>query len=143
MGKFNKGAIEFKFEFVGYDNRFMNVDVKCRDNVYIVTPDQNMIGTATVDIELPDQIILNFSGKDYNADTVVDADGKIVKDVYIRIMSISVDGSRLKDNFLYQKLHIVTDDDREFTTAYIGFNGQIIIDLPKTTIFSQYLSMNV
>jgi hypothetical protein len=41
--------------------------------------------------------------------------------------------------FLNQKLVLITDDGKEIPTAYIGFNGKIVIDLNYSSVFEQIM----
>ena len=143
MIKFNNCTVEFQFEFSAIAGRHMQVAITVNSNdLYTVTPTDTLVTGTKINIELPSQIVLTFFGKNHNTDTVLDSDGNITQDIFVKILSISIDGFQLNEKFLHQKLKLVTVDNQEIFTAYIGFNGNITIDLSAHTVFSQYLSMN-
>jgi hypothetical protein len=134
--------IQFKFEFGSIDNRFIQVIVINGNQTNLVIPNDDHIGIAELSIELPTQLILTFTGKDPNTDTLVDKNGNITKDMYVKIISISLDGFELNNIFLHQKIKLLTETNQEITTSYVGFNGTVLIDMSESSVFSQYLSMN-
>jgi len=143
MIKFNNCTVEFQFEFGVIAGRHMQIAITVNSNdLYTVTPTDTLVTGTKINIELPSQIVLTFFGKNYNTDTVSDIDGNITQDIFVKILSMSIDGFQLNEKFLHQKLKLVTVDNQEIFTAYIGFNGNITIDLSTHTVFSQYLSMN-
>lgn len=143
MIKFNNCTVEFQFEFSAIAGRHMQVAIIVNSNdLYTVNPTDKLVTGTKINVELPSQIVLTFFGKNHNTDTVLDSDGNITQDIFVKILSISIDGFQLNENFLHQKLKLVTVDNQEIFTTYIGFNGNITIDLSKHTVFSQYLSMN-
>ena len=62
--------------------------------------------------------------------------------MYVKITAITLDKFKLNKIFLHQKMKLLTENKKEITTSYIGFNGSIFIDMPESTVFSQYLLMN-
>ena len=135
--------IKFEFEFGSIDNRFMQVTVINRDQTNLVTPNDSNIGIVEIDIELPTQIILTFTGKNPDTDTLADENGNITKDIYVKIVSILLDGFELNDTYLHQKIKLLTETNQEIITSYIGFNGSIQMDLSESSVFSQYLLMTM
>jgi hypothetical protein len=145
MPNFNKCTVEFSFEFGTIGNKTMSVEIQTPNKQISVVPhqlDSKLINITTIEVDLPTQIMLKFTGKDYNTDTVIDENGKIVQDIYVKILSVSMDGFKLNEKFLHQKIKIFTDQEQEYTTAYIGFNGVVTLDLVEDTVFSQYLTLN-
>jgi len=142
MNKLNRCKIKFDFEFGKINDRNMTVVITNNDQKFLVAPSDKQIQSIDFDIDLPTQVILKFAGKDPTRDTIVDKDGNITADVYVKILSITLDGFELRETFLYQKMKLVTDDGQEIKTAYIGFNGQIIIDMLESDVFCQYHSLH-
>lgn len=134
----NQFSMTFNFEFVCVNDQYMNLTILNQNQQFVVTHDRPSI---TFNLILPTSVTLQFSGKNYNTDTVVDLDGNIVQDKFIKIVSVDVDRFRLPETFLYRKLTINTDDGRSYTTPYIGFNGRMHLVLDQTDIFSQYLKL--
>ena len=138
MIKFNNCTVEFQFEFSAIAGRHMQVAIIVNSNdLYTVTPIDTLVTGTKINVELPSQIVLTFFGKNHNTDTVSDSDGNITQDIFVKILSMSIDGFQLNEKFLHQKLKLVTVDNQEIFTAYIGFNGNITIDLSTHTVFSQ------
>lgn len=142
MAKLNTCKIQFKFDFGLVDNRFMQTSVITSNNIYSIIPDKNKSGIVEFDIDLPTQVMLKFTGKNSNTDTLIDDNGNIVGDMYVKITAITLDKFKLNKIFLHQKMKLLTENKKEITTSYIGFNGSIFIDMPESTVFSQYLLMN-
>ncbi len=138
MTSFNKCNIKFKFEFGSIEQRSMNVTAICNNECYTV----DTYGIMEFEIVLPTTIILNVSGKNYNTDTIVDADGNILQDIFVKIDSITIDNFPLNKIFLHQRITLRTDTDQNITASYFGFNGTAAIELKENTVFAQLLSMN-
>lgn len=134
--------MKFTFEFGLLDNRYMQTSVTSGKYNQLVIPASNNIGTVDFDVELPAQIILKFSGKNSDTDTLIDENGNIISDMYVKIDSISMDGFELSKIFLHQKITLLTESGQKIQTSYFGFNGISIIELPESSVFSQYLLMN-
>ena len=142
MPKINSCTIKIVFEFGSINGRIMQTTVINQDFTKLVVPDKNNIATVGFVIDLPTQVMLYFAGKNANTDTLVDKNGKIVGDMYVKILEISMDGFVLNEKFLHQKIKILTETGAEIVTSYIGFNGCVCIDMAKSDIFSQYLLLN-
>jgi hypothetical protein len=134
----NQFSMTFNFEFAGINDQYLTLEVVNNNQRFYVLKENPKI---TLDLALPTVVYFHFSGKNYNIDTVVDDNGNILQDKYIKFVSADVDGFTLPETFLYQKLTINTDDHRSFTTPFIGFNGVIELILDQTDIFSQYLKL--
>lgn len=142
MPKINHCSLEFKFEFEHIDHRIMTVTVENNGQVYKVEPvfDTNSyLGTAKLDIKLPTSITLTFSNKNQNTDTKIDIDGVVVQDVCVKIKCVRLDGFKIADDFLQQKLKLIATDSSIWIGPYIGFNGTMQIDLDKDNVFSQMI----
>ena len=145
MPNFSRCTIDFKFEFGTIDGRAMTLEISTPTETILVIPNQidsRLIGDTKIEVDLPTQIVLKFTGKNYNTDTIVDENGNIVKDIYIKILSMRMDGFKLNEKFLHQKIKVVTDQSQQYNTAYIGFNGLIEFDLNEPNVFLQYLTLN-
>jgi len=138
MTNFNKCNIKFKFEFGSIEQRSMNITAMCNNKCYTV----DKSGVIEFEILLPTTIILDVSGKNYNTDTIVAADGTILQDIFAKIDSITIDNFPLNQLFLHQRITLSTDTDQNVITSYFGFNGTVTIELKEDTVFAQLLSMN-
>jgi hypothetical protein len=92
----------------------------------------------SVDLKLPTKITLVVSGKNMSLDTKIDKDGKILEDLYIKIIGVSLDGFDPGVSFLHQKIKLVTEDG-VLTTPYLGFNGHVDFIMDQPTVFHQVM----
>lgn len=126
-----KFHIDFEFGYLG--DRCMAVEI----NGTKVLASKGKTVTHSIDISLPADVELVFSGKNTN-DTIIDQQGQIIKDMYVKILNIRLDQIVLPDWVIASKLRLITDKNEIINTAYIGFNGKITIPLNQNTVFSQY-----
>ena len=91
-----------------------------------------------VDIKLPTKLKLVLSGKDMNLDTILDDDGKVIEDLYVKIVKVSLDDIDLGEIFLHKKIKLVTNDG-DWTGAYLGFNGHVDFVVDQPTVFQQIM----
>ena len=96
----------------------------------------NFADSIEIDIELPTNITLVFSGKNHMTDTIIDKDNKIIADMYTKITKIELDGVPFPIAYIRKCLCLETQDQKIYT-SYIGFNGQMILKFEETTVFQQ------
>lgn len=104
-----------------------------------IVPGPANIAEVIVPVTLPATISLVFSGKNHGHDTVVDTNSNILEDLHVEILEIGLDCFNMSPHYLQQKLTLDTVDGKVIHSSYIGFNGQMIIDLPKTSVFQQIM----
>ncbi len=92
-----------------------------------------------VDVELPAKLKLAVSGKDIAVDTILDDQGNILQDLYVKIIAVSLDGFELNSIFLHQGIKFVTDQDT-IITSYFGYNGYVEFVLDCPNVFQQIMS---
>lgn len=90
------------------------------------------------DIQLPTKIKLVVSGKDMNLDTKVNKHGKIIQDLYVKIVKISLDGFELEDHFLFRHIKLITNNGIH-PGNYLGFNGHVDLVMDCPTVFQQIM----
>jgi len=141
MHDFSKCRLQIKLEFESIGSKIMNVDI---NGHRVIPTDVNgkLLSVTEFDIVLPTEVLITFSNKDPNFDTIVDQTGNITQDLCVKIKSIALDGFKLNEKYLHQKLSIVTENGNSITTSYIGFNGQMSLTFDKSDVFSQYLWLN-
>lgn len=93
----------------------------------------------SVDLTLPTKLTLVVSGKNMKLDTKIDKDGKILEDLYIKIIGVTLDGFDPGVNFLHQKIKLVTQDGKVLTNPYLGFNGHVDFIMDQPTVFQQVM----
>ena len=135
MHDFSQCNIALEFEFGETNGKYMNLAV----NDVAVTPDCPHVDLT---ITLPNTIQLTLSNKGDN-DTIVDDSGNIVQDCYVKLTAIAIDGFKINEKFLHQKVIINTQDGQSITTNYFGFNGTVFLILDRTTVLSQCLYLNL
>jgi hypothetical protein len=135
--------LEIDFEFVPLEHKLMQVTVSHTHNKIFVTPELvngSYLATTRINITLPTQVMLEFSGKGPN-DTVVDAVGNITADLMVKIISIKLDGFVVDQNLFYRLLVLTSTDNSIWNGPIIGFNGTMNIDLNKDNVFSQFMAL--
>lgn len=144
MSKLSTFALEIKLEFGKCQNQIMEMILSVNNNDPIwIQPDANGLVAINLNIDLPSQVVLQFKGKDANTGTIVDANGNIVEDMYVKFLSIALDGFNLSEKFLHQKIKLLAENGQEIFSSYVGFNGIVVLDLTESDVFSQYLKMNL
>lgn len=131
--------ITFDFEFGLLNNRAMKVIALYENNKFEATPTNPSIKINQ--IKIPNKVEIEFSGKT-NRDTIVDANGNILQDMYVKIIGIKLDLLKVPTWVIEKKLSYVTSKDQTLTTSFIGFNGIMTFDMPETNIFSLYRRLN-
>lgn len=135
--------MEFDFEFAPLNDKLMQVTVSNNHREIPVIPELTKgkyLATTRIDIVLPTQITLKFSGKNQNTDTVVDQAGNILKDLTVKIKTIRLDGMIVNQNFLHNCLILTAQDNSTWIGSIVGFNGTMNINLDKNNVFSQFVS---
>jgi hypothetical protein len=130
----NECVISFKFEFFRIHDRYMSVVVG--DD--IIVPDENNHASYSIATILPSEIKLQFLGKNQNTDTIVDQQGNILQDLYVKIVSINLDQILLPDWIMQKNLYYLTEANQLVNSSYIGFNSSMTINLTEENVFYQY-----
>lgn len=128
--------ITFEFEFGLINSRFMRVEIEYDQKMLTATPNSSKV--TVKDIILPAQVKIKFLGKNLSTDTVVDKSGNILQDMYVKLAKINIDNLKVPDWAIQKKFSFTTEDGILLNTSYIGFNGEMIIDIPEFTVFSFY-----
>ena len=91
-----------------------------------------------MEVQLPCNINLVFSGKDSNTDTIVSESGDILHDSYVKLKAITLDGHKVT-NDLHKIISLVTDSGNIVNSNYIGFNGVVNLELSEINVFRQVM----
>jgi hypothetical protein len=75
----------------------------------------------------PGQIQLRVDGKG-PSDTKINDQGQIVRDKYIQLIDLRVDGLSIDPDWLFHHIHLERDNNQRITSSYWGFNGRVIIE---------------
>lgn len=120
--------LRLEFEFGIANGQMMSIKVNDTDVID---------GQITLDITLPSTIRVEFTGKHDN-DTVMDENGKIIEDKFIKIKKFLLDDIPVPDWVLHERLSYTTDENDELPLSFIGHNGSLIIDIPEDDVFKFY-----
>jgi hypothetical protein len=141
MSNLTTFQLAMQLEFGKCNNRMMEMRLLVNNTEISVQSDATGMANVDIGVDLPSQVVLQFTGKDPVTGTVTDDNGNIIEDMFVKILSIALDGFKLNEKFIHQKIKLVTDNNQEIITSYIGFNGTVTLDLAEFNVFSQYLSM--
>jgi hypothetical protein len=137
----SKCNLSIEFYFNDIDNQTMSVEVLNQGNQLAVVSTPGAY-TYCTEITLPTKVILKFSNKNLQCDTVVDETGKIIKDKSVVIQKILLDSIPISDSYLKKNLKMITEDQQEIYSHYVGFNGQIELDFDRPNVFMQLMKFN-
>lgn len=144
MHELSQVRFDMAFEFGRIADKTMQVTVQHQDQTITVVPDSTTDkaqATVSLQIQLPTCVSVVYSGKNNATDTVLDSEGNIVQDLYVRVMSIQLDGLALGEHALHRHCVLVTESDT-INTAYVGFNGRMDFELDRANIFAQFYALN-
>ena len=60
-----------------------------------------------LDLVLPENVVIETSGKNSKYDTKMNSKGEIIEDLYVQIESISLDGFPLSEKYIHQMINIL------------------------------------
>ena len=136
----NNAILSLVLEFGSiHDGKTMNVSIQHGSNSITVVPNGSGDTKVSFPVTLPGTVCLFFSGKDSLHDTIVDSDGKILQDLFVKIKDISLDGFRTFDSMIHRFFVLETDCGQTIPTAYVGFNGKIEFHMSHSDVFSQIM----
>lgn len=142
---FSACTVKLTFEFGRIESRHMNLSIIHNSRTsYLLEPIFNdNVGSAvlTLNITLPTVFDFVVSNKG-PLDTLVDSNGNIIQDCYIKLISLSLDGFVVTQDMLRNKISLVTDNGQVLLSNYFGFNGVATLNLSKPDVFSQVLMLN-
>jgi hypothetical protein len=94
-----------------------------------------------LDVTLPTTLEFHTRGKAPN-DTVIDPEGSIVEDKYIKLIRVQYDQMPVKKWILEKHYcHGVDQTGNRYNTNYIGYNGVTTISIPESKIFQHFLEL--
>ena len=94
-----------------------------------------------LDLMLPENVVIETSGKNPKYDTKMNSKGEIVEDLYVQIESISLDGFPLGEKYIHQMVKINTDEGKHVNTSYLGYNGEVVLEFTEDNAFFQVLKI--
>jgi hypothetical protein len=128
MEIFEHAQIELSFEISDVNDQCMRLTVLhddgARHQFYDLAPGRFCHSWRQ---RFPGSVTIQVDGKGAN-DTLVDEQGQIIKDKFIQLIGLRVDGLGIDPNWLFHHIHLVRDDGKTVTSSYWGFNGRVVID---------------
>lgn len=129
--------VKFKFS-VGLYNGSMGMTIRYNNEVLLSKNSFDTDSfTFTADLDLPGVIVIDLHGKG-PLDTLLDSDGNIVADKYIKLEELLIDRVPLHILSLIS-LAEMHHDGQTTVTNYWGFNGQAHIKLEHADSFLWHL----
>jgi len=92
-------------------------------------------------IKLPCVITVKVSGKNLLTDTIVDSDGRVLKDKFIKIDSMWLAKHPIPEHIYMNLCEVDTGNDK-FKTAYFGYPGTILINFNETDAIKWHFKNN-
>jgi len=123
-----------------YTNITLFLEYGSYNGLMDVTINNQKVTSTEVSLELvlPAQLIINVSGKNYNCDTLVSNDGRVIDDKYVKLVELRIGGIPVEEVNLFKIIKYQTDQGRLLNDAYWGFNGTITVDIDQEN-FIKYL----
>ena len=112
----------------------MSMTIHSQDQQWSWTPTPEGEFQWSTYIEFPSQIALNFSGRT-NKNTLVDADGNILKNRSIMIESLCLDGMSCWQYWLDHAVNLHCENGQIETGRHICNNGTVTIDFDTDNAF--------
>lgn len=129
MDQLNKSNLTLEFE-IGFINN-SNMTMKINGQTFDTFNDSKFVYTK--EIELPTELYIELSGKGTN-DTLVDQTGKVIKDKYILLKNIMLDGVGCAPFYCNKAIVLDTGTDK-IKSPYWGFNGSVRINFNEPNGF--------
>lgn len=93
------------------------------------------------DLLIPSQIKMIFSGKNQDLDTILDHNNCIVQDLYVKLNRISLDNIPVEVH-VSKIANFLSCSGLNLSTDYIGFNGELSINIDQDNTFDQIMTWN-
>jgi hypothetical protein len=134
---FNTCKLKIKFNFVELNNQTMSINISTNnDTVQDLIQNHSGSYLYVKELILPTTVRLEFFGKNLNCDTIIDQTGQIIKDKCVIVESIALDNIKISKNALSRCIKL-KNDSQEVVSAYVGFNGTVLLELKKSNVLLQ------
>lgn len=130
----NISTLKLEFEISTIDGNSMSMIVN--NNGVLTTLENLQEGIFVYQdyLRFPSTFSISVAGKG-PLDTQVDDQGNIIKDKYIKLNNIEVDGLNCDPYYLYQKIVLNSVDGQIVTSNYWGFNGVVNLNFSESNSF--------
>lgn len=109
-----------------------------------ITPDDTGKAIYKTNVDLPTTIVMEISGKG-KYDTIIDSQENIVKDKFILLEEVKVNGISPNINYLKKWPRLIIgnkDSNKVVYSNYFGFNGIVELELEGNNVFRWLLRTN-
>ena len=137
----NHSNINIEFE-VGLFNGSMALEISDPSRHIMLLENikqSNLI--VSFDIEFPTVLTFNITNKNSNKDTVVDDQGKIISDKYIKIKSLHIGRVPVRESLLFD-ICKYRYNGNEVNNIFWAFNGNVCIDFDADDFISWHIKHN-
>lgn len=127
--------IRIELEF-GESNGLMETHL----NGVNITPAEPGVQVTEMTIDIPGNLTFTFNGKQ-GRDTILDGQGQIARDKYVKINSMSIGLIPINQNLLYSLCQYRRNDETVNDT-FFGFNGELVIHIDNDDAILWHLLNN-
>lgn len=110
-----------------------------QNNIFNLLEFKQGLNIVEFDIVLPNSLYIFLDGKDNNCDTVVNDNGEIIQDKFLRIEDILLDLKPIDKNILYKMCKCQTTKGEVIHSNHLGFNGIVTLDFNYATSLVTHL----
>jgi hypothetical protein len=113
------------------------------NNVLVHDMKPNCAGTSEINfvIDLPAEIIIEVSNKNLNTDTMVDSQGRILKDKFLKVDQVHLARLPIGSQLLEQLFEIHSERGIH-NTSYFGFPGTVKFVISEADAMTWHLRHN-
>ena len=126
--------LKLTFEVSQLNGKSMSLTFLNSDKIETFDQLANGVFVYETKLEFPAKFSIQVSGKG-PLDTEVDAQGNVVKDLYIKLSDINVDGLSCHPTYVHQSINLITNGGEKILTNYWGFNGHVNLDFDYQNSF--------
>lgn len=135
--------IDITFEF-GLSNGSMTLNIsEPYRHIKLLHNIKSPIVNMSFDVEFPTVLVFDISNKDPNHDTVVDSQGNIVSDKFVKVKSIRVGNVPVGEGLLFNMCKYFPEFRKESVNdTFWAFNGRAVVEFSADNFIHWHLAQN-
>ena len=134
MSFLTTATLNLKFEISHVEDKSMGLTFINNNQIDIFERfDTKHLQYQTI-IQFPSSLIIKTSGKQHG-DTIMDSDGNIISDKYIKLLGIELDGLSCNEYYINDCIMLTANDGTIVQSNYWGFNGETILNFLEKNSF--------
>lgn len=94
------------------------------------------------DVKLPVVIDISVLGKSQYSDTLIDQQGNIIDDLFVKLHNIWLDEIIIPPHNIHKIILFHTKSGQKLNVSYWGFNGVATLALDENNVFDQIMTWN-